>query len=93
MEKNIRCEVGGEGQGGKFAGHNTMWKEIVDSVSEVSESFTYSQFNALHNIEMMMFSMFSACGCSQITEAKYKNNKIQKYNYDMFCGWSELTQV
>ena len=28
-----------------------------------------------------------------ITEAKYKNNKIQKQNYEMFCGWSELTQV
>ena len=28
-----------------------------------------------------------------ITEAKYKNNKIQKYTYEMFCGLSELTQV
>ena len=25
---------------GIICGHNTMWKEIVDSVSEVSESFT-----------------------------------------------------
>ena len=28
-----------------------------------------------------------------ITETKYKNDKIQKYNYEMFCGSSELTQV
>ena len=31
--------------------------------------------------------------CKNITEAKYKNNKIQKYTYEMFCGLSELTQV
>ena len=37
------------------------------------------------------------CGFStrsiRIFYLKYKNNKIQKYNYEMFCGWSELTQV